>query len=109
MFHSGSVQRLLKHSYGIDAGDALGLPESRISEQRSEPSYEIQVYDLVVSRGCPPHRAAWSTSSTARLGCRGSGSLRICDLNVPGDGHQLMYDALRPPFIIRSRRLEQSV
>jgi hypothetical protein len=32
MFHNGLVQRLLKHSYAINAGDALGLPESRIFE-----------------------------------------------------------------------------
>jgi len=39
MFHNGLVQRLLKHSYAIGTGDALGLPESRISEQRSGLSY----------------------------------------------------------------------
>jgi hypothetical protein len=32
MFHDGSMQRLLGHSHAIRARDALGTPESRISE-----------------------------------------------------------------------------
>jgi hypothetical protein len=43
------MQRLLKYRHAVRTGDAFGLTESRIFEQRGGLSYEIQVQVLVVT------------------------------------------------------------